>query len=46
MRSDSMEAVDTINWHLAICVLIVLSLIFLCSFKSIKTSGKVSKRPL
>uniref|UniRef100_A0A915CRP8 Uncharacterized protein n=1 Tax=Ditylenchus dipsaci TaxID=166011 RepID=A0A915CRP8_9BILA len=39
----SREFVDfqTINWQLAICLIVAWVFVFLCSFKSVKTSGKV-----
>ncbi|KAI6240041.1 Transporter [Aphelenchoides fujianensis] len=41
MLSGGIENVETINWQLAICLLVAWMAIFLCSFKGIKTSGKV-----
>ncbi|KAI6215457.1 Transporter [Aphelenchoides besseyi] len=41
MLSSGIENVETINWQLAICLLVAWAAVFLCSFKGIKTSGKV-----
>uniref|UniRef100_A0A0M3ILV8 Sodium-and chloride-dependent glycine transporter 2 n=1 Tax=Ascaris lumbricoides TaxID=6252 RepID=A0A0M3ILV8_ASCLU len=41
MMSDRLDNVGTINWQLAICLLIAWLLIFLFLFKGVKSAGKV-----
>ena len=41
MISSGIVDFQTINWQLAICLLVAWLFVFLCSFKGIKTSGKV-----
>lgn len=43
MLSGGIENVETINWQLAVCLLVAWMAVFLCSFKGIKTSGKVEQ---
>uniref|UniRef100_A0A914KVR2 Transporter n=1 Tax=Meloidogyne incognita TaxID=6306 RepID=A0A914KVR2_MELIC len=40
MISSGILDFETINWQLAICLLVAWLFVFLCSFKGIKTSGK------
>lgn len=42
MMSDRLDNVGTINWQLAICLLIAWLLIFLFLFKGVKSAGKVN----
>ncbi|KAI1721390.1 sodium:neurotransmitter symporter family domain-containing protein [Ditylenchus destructor] len=41
MISSGILDFHTINWQLAICLLVAWIFVFLCSFKGVKTSGKV-----
>uniref|UniRef100_A0A7E4V3A1 Transporter n=1 Tax=Panagrellus redivivus TaxID=6233 RepID=A0A7E4V3A1_PANRE len=41
MLSSGITDFQTVNWQLAICLLVAWTAVFLASFKGIKTSGKV-----
>lgn len=42
MLSSGIVDFQTINWQLAIVLFVVWMFVFLCSFKGVKTSGKVT----
>jgi len=42
MLSTGILDFQTINWQLAIVLFVVWMFVFLCSFKGVKTSGKVT----
>lgn len=41
MLSSGMDDFGTISWQLLICLLVAWIAVFLCSFRGIKTSGRV-----
>ncbi|KHN78185.1 Sodium-dependent acetylcholine transporter [Toxocara canis] len=42
MMSDQFDKIGTINWQLAICLLVAWLLVFLFLFKGVKSAGKVA----